>query len=62
MILGLILIAILLSIASAADQRKISTWAHPGGGGPMGKDLTEALAWVKVRHGHFILRCWQTIQ
>ena len=44
----LMLATFLISMASAVNQRKISTWVKPGGGGPMGNDLTEALAWVKV--------------
>lgn len=45
--LRVMLVPLLISVA-AAGQRKISTWVSPGGGGPMGDDLTEALAWVKV--------------
>ena len=44
----LLLVAACYSSAAAAE-RKISTWVRPGGGGPMGDDLTESLAWVKVR-------------
>lgn len=39
-------------LASVASQRKLSTWVKPGTGGPMGDDLTEALAWVRVKTYH----------
>jgi len=48
--LRVMLVPLLISVAAAAGQRKISTWVSPGGGGPMGDDLTEALAWVKVHN------------
>ena len=31
---------------AAAGTNKLSTWVTPGGGGPMGDDITAALAWV----------------
>ena len=53
----LLLVAACYSSAAAAE-RKISTWVRPGGGGPMGDDLTESLAWVKVRCRVTALTAW----
>ena len=40
---------LLLGLLPRADAaNKLSTWVSPGAGGPMGNDLTEALAWVTV--------------
>ena len=42
------LVLVLLALARADAANKLSTWVSPGAGGPMGNDLTEALAWVTV--------------
>ena len=42
---------------AAAGTNKLSTWVTPGGGGPMGDDITAALAWVTVRTAEFA-SCW----
>ena len=46
--LRLLLLALASSAAAATPKRMLSTWVAPGKGGPMGDDLTEALAWVTV--------------
>ena len=48
LLLSLLALASSSASSSGPAKRTISTWVAPGKGGPMGDDLTQALAWVTV--------------